>query len=353
VAAAVDFVDPNFGNELHASAAAGFGVLRASTSYDVDEFSGAKAIVTSATAQTQDRITITGLPNGTPGRLHITFDLEGSASENVPGKVWGFYSFCAHSLEQDFVVARTWHGIVNGPVVRDPIDFEFGEPFPLTLTLTVEIQVTGLSGKPPFEPVFAMIDYGNTVTWTGASVTDAQGQPVPGFALTSESGTSYPIPVPEPGRPLLLLLGAGLLAARGEARGPARWPARRERAEPGVGRGSRLASSSSSLDSGLAAHDAVTRGEALQHLARARVDEPGHGELRRHADRRDGLVGAEDDAHGVAMLGPVRAARPRRADAPPSGRSPLARRGRPYGNARSAPVGDEAMPRNARTSDRG
>jgi hypothetical protein len=79
--------------------------------------------------------------------------------------------------------------------------------------MRVEIVKTGESGPPPFEPVVAMIDYTN-VSWTGSAVTDANGDPVPGFAITSESGTHYPSSVPEPEAELLQLASAGLLAVR-------------------------------------------------------------------------------------------------------------------------------------------
>jgi hypothetical protein len=204
------------GDEFHAAASANFGVVRASTSYQVDSFSrslSGSSTITGATAQTRDTLTITGLPNGTAGKLFVTFTLDGAAAETAPGQVLGQYFFLANTPSQSFLLTRAQDGIVTGEVHRPPIDFVFGEPFVFTIQLQVNVEQTDEAVGPPFSPVFASIDYGDTVRWTGVAVTDASEVPVPGFAITSESGTQYPIPVPEPGAPSLLLAGAAALGA--------------------------------------------------------------------------------------------------------------------------------------------
>ena len=62
-------------------------------------------------------------------------------------------------------------------------------------------------------------DFGRTFTWAGLSgLTDADGNPVTDFVVTSLSGTDYryavtPPPVPEPSAALLLALGLGVVSA--------------------------------------------------------------------------------------------------------------------------------------------
>ena len=58
--------------------------------------------------------------------------------------------------------------------------------------------------------ISSMAQFSDTLTLTGIEVVDANGNPVSGVTITSDSGTSYPMDVPEPGT-YVLVVSAALL----------------------------------------------------------------------------------------------------------------------------------------------
>jgi hypothetical protein len=123
---------------------------------------------------------------------------------------------------------------------RVTVGFVFGAPVLVDFGLRISSNVWGDSSPnaPGVWAATGIADFRHTATWAGVlDLRDAQGEPVEDFDVTSASGTDYrgPIAVPEPGRALLLLTGAGALLARGVAgRRAARCPG--GGAGPGAGR---------------------------------------------------------------------------------------------------------------------
>lgn len=197
---------------FEASAQVGYGALTGSAHYQVDEFSRSLAFgstIASASAQALDRLTITG--GSGAGTLLLTFSLDAFGFESDPGIVWGQYSFYANTQDVSYVRTRSLHGLLVGELVREPIPFVFGEPFSLSLGLTVSIEQLQDADPPPFRPLVASLDYG--AAWTGSAVFDAEGDPVAGFAIAAESGSLYPAPEPGAGAQALAS-GAALTVAR-------------------------------------------------------------------------------------------------------------------------------------------
>jgi len=201
--------------EFAASASVDYGSLAARVHYQVDEFSRALAAggtIVAASAQAIDTITVTG--GSGAGSLELTFSFSGFAVDSDPAIVRGEYLFSANTPETTFLRVRSLHGVLDGLVVRDAIPFVFGQPFSLGLQLQVLVEQIQEGGPPPFAPLLATLDYA-AIRWVGSAVFDAQGAPLPGFAIVAESGTSYPITVPEPqGHELALASVAALALAR-------------------------------------------------------------------------------------------------------------------------------------------
>jgi hypothetical protein len=89
-----------------------------------------------------------------------------------------------------------------------PIGFSvrFGEPGFFLVGLMTNIGRNSISTAPGT----ADLDFSSTATWSGIQQVTIGGSPVP-FTITSESGTDWTKPVPEPGAAALLLTGAAML----------------------------------------------------------------------------------------------------------------------------------------------
>jgi hypothetical protein len=91
-----------------------------------------------------------------------------------------------------------------------PIAFgvTFGEPGFFLVSLSTNIGRNSISTAPGT----ADLDFSGTATWSGIQQVTVGGSPVP-FTITSESGTDWTEPVPEPAQAAMLLAGAALLCA--------------------------------------------------------------------------------------------------------------------------------------------
>jgi len=108
-------------------------------------------------------------------------------------------------------------------VVPVVFSVQFGVPGTIGATLASQVNRNSIAT----DPGSADVNFGSTVTWGGIDEVTFQGAPVP-FTVTSESGTDYAEPVPEPGQAALALAGAfGLWAG-------ARSRATRARRNPGL-----------------------------------------------------------------------------------------------------------------------
>jgi len=94
------------------------------------------------------------------------------------------------------------------------LPFTFGAPLPVVTTSFFGATVTAPDDGSALTAAI-LADFSHTAYLSAIEVFDDQGQPVPGFAITSESGTLYP--VPEPGAP-----ASGGIALGGLA-GASRW----------------------------------------------------------------------------------------------------------------------------------
>jgi len=92
---------------------------------------------------------------------------------------------------------------------------QFGAPATIGVTLRAQVDRNSISTDPGTSDV----NFGSTANWGGIEEVTFQGAPVP-YTVTSESGTDYTVPAPEPGQAALALTGAFVLwtGARRRAR---------------------------------------------------------------------------------------------------------------------------------------
>ncbi len=141
--------------------------------------------------------------------------------------------FATFSLSAPSLVASTT-GVVGVPPARYPgadpailyqdqfvggvATVTVGVPFDVRFGVELYADVRAMTfGAPAAASMVG--DFGRTFTWAGLSgLTDADGNPVTDFVVTSASGTDYryaitPPPVQEPPAALLLALGLGVVVA--------------------------------------------------------------------------------------------------------------------------------------------
>ncbi len=106
--------------------------------------------------------------------------------------------------------------------VTQLLPFTFGTPFNLRVDLTANVnfdifkafsldQIAGLGITG--EPAHFGANFFDTAQLTGIQVFDADGNPIPDFTIQADSGTQYPLGVPEPDT--IALLGIGGLVVGG------------------------------------------------------------------------------------------------------------------------------------------
>jgi hypothetical protein len=200
------------------STSADYGVLHLASRSSFSLINGSTGGASGqAFANFQDVLTINDATlTGQTGFLDIQYDLDGTISFTgnhvcscgflqVIGRVF------APTL-QNSVVAYFKNGDVSGTFVL-PTHFEFtyGTPFTFYLGMTA---VTGSAGVPGLETGTSSVDFSHTLTLSGLILKDANGNPVTGATIASDSGTQYGPNgvVPEPTTSTLMLSGLTALA---------------------------------------------------------------------------------------------------------------------------------------------
>jgi hypothetical protein len=185
--------------ELSAGAAQDYGVFRARVQLLLDTpYSSAGSFWSGSTSgSARDTWTITG--GSGAGTLRAFFTVTGSIA-SVPS-----VGLQQGDLRIATVVGNGAAAGSTGPIVQsgiygfsdsDGLPFVFGVPFPIEFVSNLGISVSAPNeGGAIFAAVLA--DFSNTAVLSAIEVYDDQGQPVPGFAIVSESGTAYPVPEPD------------------------------------------------------------------------------------------------------------------------------------------------------------
>lgn len=166
---------------------------------------------------------------GTQGSLRVLLDVRGSAGANAVGQDAPFVSmadanwlvnlglgFQAGSFQQRTGGCRenqgggvcSGYGDPFGVWTSEPITFTFGQATSLSLNLFATVFLRTVEGG----SASGSTDLASSVDWLGfADVLDASGAPVATYAVTSESGTDWAVPVPEPASAWLVAVGLGAL----------------------------------------------------------------------------------------------------------------------------------------------
>lgn len=200
---------------LLAAASADFGAVGAEVTVGLDTYQAATPVfIAESQGVMIDNISIDG-PTGT-GTVSFEVDLHGTAMTSLPGIVDPdlLFTFNAQGPTSGALidVNSPTDGFPSGTFTSPPLAYTFGDPITISMSLRAAmLQHAAATGA----PLFAELRYRNTATFTGLTVLDAQGSPVASYSISSESGTPYPRPVPEPGESWLLVAGGLTLLGPG------------------------------------------------------------------------------------------------------------------------------------------
>jgi hypothetical protein len=151
--------------------------------------------LTSSTAAMDDMATI---PGSGPGFVQFDFNLSGSEAAShrnfMRGDVYFRMTAGTNPGNTGLTVTSTPSSLPLGNFQTPLMPIIFGQAFPLYATL-----ITSINTVSPMNHDGAMtagIFYGNTVSFTGMHVYDANSDPVSSFSIASDSGTNYAAPPP-------------------------------------------------------------------------------------------------------------------------------------------------------------
>jgi hypothetical protein len=212
-----DILPPFFG-ELDAYAEVGYGVIRVRASaqintgsYDISMVSMDSGVSADGTFSDMVTISAPGLA-GLSGTFVPVIKVSGRLSASGSGSEPPFASFSEASWVLDFVPGFEqrsalcsgydgagpvcdFQGDKFGTYTLKPVAFTYGRSF----VMTVKMSAGTFSRTVPNGSTDVENDLSFTTTWKGfGGVFDDQGAPVSNFSVTSNTGTDWSQPVPEP-----------------------------------------------------------------------------------------------------------------------------------------------------------
>lgn len=198
------------------SAAAAFGILRASVEASAGSNGGGDGTFGNAIARFEDDFLFTaeGM-EGESGLYTFLVDVDGTLSSNyLTAPLYEdsqAYAYASLSVLQNGsgVYSATMYEYANGATtgtnfldapVSISVPFIFGTPFTLRVGLQVQTTAYALFGGE------SVADFDHTLVWGGVASVTSGGNPVTGYSLSSTSGTNYLSPIPEPTSAALIVL---------------------------------------------------------------------------------------------------------------------------------------------------
>lgn len=203
----------------YAEASADYGILKL---YGEAHRVGGSGSTGYATAEWNDVLTFNSdTLDGQTGHATLHYQIDGSFNVGLSGGTSDYAKFyldvttrdTAHyydSLAED----NPYFGYYGNGSLDNPnflnaprtLEISFTYGVPLELRFWVQIQTAALWDNGSY----AIADLSHTATWGGITdIEDSLGDPVEDYSLSSDSGTDYLNPIPEPST-TALLLGAGV-----------------------------------------------------------------------------------------------------------------------------------------------
>jgi hypothetical protein len=210
------FGPPSAQETVSADAHAAYGVLNASATSSFNVLGTPETDFISANSNFEDVMTITDPADpsldGQPGLLNLKYSLDGTLSGSAFAVV---LTDAGTTLQQQWT--QQYFSSVDGAFsLPAPIEFVFGQPFGLSIQLSVSAGTPTAYGvlNPETGAGSGIADFFSTFVLTGLEPTDASGDPVTGAVFSSQSGTAYSTDgvVPEPSLVIPLLFGIAIIA---------------------------------------------------------------------------------------------------------------------------------------------
>lgn len=176
----------------------------------------------------QDVLTISDPSlNGQAGLLYLSYSLDGQVSgspfdDAMNGSLdYATVNIFAAGPTEYSYNSPQFESSTGDVAMPNAIPFIFGQAF------TLDFEVDAFVVSPSLDGIgeVGSSDFDQTLTLTGLTVTDSNGNPVPGATFSAESGATYTPGgvVPEPSMSMFLLLGmSGLILAAAMAKRRAR-----------------------------------------------------------------------------------------------------------------------------------
>ncbi|HLH05174.1 MAG TPA: hypothetical protein VKX25_20565 [Bryobacteraceae bacterium] len=162
-----------------------------------------QTVAAGGVAVSDDTLTFSGRPTGTPGTFTVGFTISGSSSTTTGNAAgYGLWVYVVNT-NQTYTISDN-EGIATNPV----IPMQFGVPIHIQTNFSAQATIVTLAVGSS-----ALADYSDTAVLSSIAVYDQNGNRVP-VDIVSKSGTVYTSDgvVPEPGEFLLLFCALGWLA---------------------------------------------------------------------------------------------------------------------------------------------